>query len=232
MAARFSGFPEAGVRFLADLERNNDRAWFNANKAVFKTEVEGPAKAFAEALAEALHPVAGRPLAGKLFRMHRDTRFSKDKTPYNAHVRIAIGPAEQLSGMVGDLPRYFFSLEPTRVALGLGVFEFSKAGLEAYRASVHDDVAGEELAGVAARLEGAGYRLGEAVLKRVPAGFDQLHPRASLLRRKGLSLWHEEPVSEAVGSAELLARTLANFSAMQPLSDWISRRVVPRAAAS
>lgn len=230
MAAGFSGFPETGVRFLADLERNNDRAWFNANKTVYKTEVEAPAKAFLDALAEALQPVAGAPLAGKLFRIHRDTRFSKDKTPYNAHVRLSLGPDPQVSGFVGDVPRYFFSLEPARVALGLGVFEFSKQGLEAYRAAVDDGPAGEELSAIAMRMVGAGYRLGEAALKRVPQGFAPDHPRADLLRCKGLSVWHEEPLTPAVNTAEFLHRCVAHFSAMQPVANWISKQVLARAA--
>jgi uncharacterized protein (TIGR02453 family) len=225
MCDGFGGFSEAGVGFLGDLQRNNDREWFNANKAVFKTELEAPAKAFMGALVEALQPVAGMTLEGKLFRMQRDVRFSKDKTPYNAHVRIAVGPSSQVSGMVGDLPRYFFSLEPEGIALGLGVFEFTREGLATYRAAVADDAAGEKLVATAAQLVKAGYSLNEPDLKRAPSGFDADGARSEFLRRKGLSVWHEEPISPLVRRPDLLTHTLAHLSAMQPLAGWITARI-------
>ncbi len=77
----FSGFPNEGLTFLAGLALNNDRAWFSAHKADYKDHVEGPAKCLLEALTPILSDLTGQPMGGKIFRIHRDVRFSKDKTP-------------------------------------------------------------------------------------------------------------------------------------------------------
>lgn len=87
---RFSGFPPETFAFLADLARNNNKPWFDRNKDRYKEYVEAPAHAFMDALEwelEEKFPDIGK-THGKLFRIYRDTRFSKDKTPYKTHIGI------------------------------------------------------------------------------------------------------------------------------------------------
>lgn len=184
--------------FLGALQANNDRRWFEAHKADYQTYLKRPGEAFAEALASALEAKTGEAHAWRIFRIHRDIRFSKDKTPYNTHLRISLSPD-------GDCaeggPVWMFGLDPDRLTLGAGVFELTKARLEAWRTRA-DGTDGEAIAQLFSRLVQDGVRLSEPELKRVPAPYAQDHPRGELLRHKGLTAWIDCPDSRlAFGDA-------------------------------
>src|SRR5690349_701893 len=88
-ATRFEGFTPDALQFLADLAANNDRAWFTPRKAEFDRLLKEPMEALCAALAQAF-PRHGVPLTAdprrSPFRIHRDVRFSKDKSPYKTHL--------------------------------------------------------------------------------------------------------------------------------------------------
>ncbi len=86
--ATFSSFPTGTVLFLKGLRANNRRDWFNENKAAYEQDLEAPARAFCEVMRERLEALTGLSHDAKVYRIHRDLRFSKDKTPYNAHLHI------------------------------------------------------------------------------------------------------------------------------------------------
>ena len=130
----FPGFPTQAMGFLADLRENNDRAWFTAHRQTYDQAIRGPAESLLACLEPALAELTGRTVSGKIFRIHRDVRFSKDKRPYNTHLHIAF-PAREGGGVACG---YFFALEPERVLLGAGGFYFAGPVLDAYRAAVAD----------------------------------------------------------------------------------------------
>ena len=191
--ASFSGFSKDAIAFLGDLRANNERAWFNANKKTYEREVKRPAGSFAAAMSGALEILTKRHHRHKIFRIHRDVRFSKDKTPYNTHLHIAFMPEQD-----GSPPAWFFGLDPEKLTLGTGIFGFEKAGLDAFRQRLLG-ADGDRLAGIVKSLKSEGIRLGEPHLKRVPSGFPKDHPRADLLRYKGFSAWidHADPMIAA-----------------------------------
>ena len=90
----FDGFPKQTIKFLRELARNNNRDWFQSNKARYEQQVIAPAFEFITAFAPRLKKISPNFLAipkksgGSLGRIHRDMRFSKDKQPYNTHVAI------------------------------------------------------------------------------------------------------------------------------------------------
>ena len=138
--ASFPGFPPEAMSFLAGLRDNNDRDWFTAHRATYDRAIKGAGEHLLAALEPALSELIGRPVSGKIFRIHRDVRFSKDKRPYNAHLHIAF-PAR-----VGEMTAcgYFFALEPERVVVGAGGFDFSGPVLDAYRAAAADPKKGPD----------------------------------------------------------------------------------------
>lgn len=81
-------FTTETLEFLEQLKHNNNRDWFQQNKSVYDTSVKNPAKAFAIAMEGELERLCGEPHKAKIFRINRDIRFSKDKTPYNSHIHI------------------------------------------------------------------------------------------------------------------------------------------------
>jgi uncharacterized protein (TIGR02453 family) len=108
MSGSFSGFPKAGIKFLKDLEKNNSRDWFSDNKKLYEEVLKAPAEIFLTELQQALEKKLGGEVVPKLFRIHRDVRFSKDKTPYNAHVRMAFFGKPNSTGQGTHSGFYFF----------------------------------------------------------------------------------------------------------------------------
>jgi uncharacterized protein (TIGR02453 family) len=173
------------IRFLAGLRANNDRQWFAQHKADYEDCVKHPGEAFAAALAGEIETVQGEPHLYRIFRIHRDVRFSKDKTPYNAHLHISL--SRKGAGRNGG-PAWMVGLDPDGLALGVGIFAFTPAQLDRWRA-LCAGAEGAFVAGLLDRLEEQTVRIAEPELKRVPAPYAADHPRAALLRRKGLTAW-------------------------------------------
>lgn len=220
MSGGEAGFPPDAIGFLRDLTRNNDRAWFKAHRDRFEASLRGPAEPFLDTLAAALEEETGHPFAGKIFKIHRDVRFSRDKTPYNVHLRLALWATGPGARSTEDRPGFYLSLEPAALTVGTGLFGFSKAMLEAYRAALLDDERGARLAEVIAGLTKAGMRLHPPELKRVPAGIDPSHERADLLRRKGLAVWCDLPAEDAIGP-EAAGRCVDRFKAVMPVYTFL-----------
>ncbi len=212
----FSGFTKDTLAFFKDLAANNDRDWFNANKPVYESAVKKPAALFCDVMHGALEDLCGAPLKAKVFRIHRDVRFSKDKTPYNAHLHISFAPEHgsetPMAWMWGLSPEYF--------SIGCGAFAFDKDMLVRFREHAAGQ-GGDKLAKLLARLEKDGVRLGEPELKRVPSGFDKDHPRGDLLRRKGLAGWVDfKSPGDALGP-DMVPACVQGFRRLKPLFDGL-----------
>lgn len=210
----FSGFTKDTLTFLSDLAANNDRDWFAANKAAYESAVKRPAGLFCDVMRENLEALTNEPLKAKVFRIHRDVRFSKDKTPYNAHLHISFAPAHGAAAP----PAWMWGLSPDYFSIGCGVFALDKDTLERFR----EQAAGPDgaaLAGLLRSLVEGGVRIDEPELKRVPAGFPKDHPRADLLRRKGLTAWIDfDGPAQALGP-DMVAGCRDGFKRLKPLFD-------------
>ncbi len=211
------GFSSEGLGFLRSLAANNDRDWFNAHKADYKAQVEAPAKQFAAFVAAGLSAMTGDGIAHKVFRIYRDVRFSKDKTPYNTHVRIG-----WFAEGAGTIKRgFFFSLETDKTVFGAGSMDFGKQGLEIYREAIVDETKGAAVVVLLSKLGKGGASLHDAELKRVPRGYDADHPRAALLRRKSLAAWLESDPEKFVQAKDGEAAALSSFERLLPLYGWL-----------
>src|SRR3954471_13097812 len=170
--------------FLRDLANNNDREWFTANKARYVAEVQEPALAFVEDVGVRLpelsrHFVAdARTAGGSLFRIYRDVRFSKDKSPYKTHAGIQFRHARARDA---HAPGYYLHLEPESVFMACGTWRPDRDTLHAIRTAIvakptrWQGIVGER---------GDQFELGGESLKRPPAGFDGDHPLIEELKRK------------------------------------------------
>jgi len=217
MDAPFLGFPET-MGFLRELRANNDRSWFNAHKADYERAYKAPAEAFAAEIRPRLEALAGVPLGAKIFRIHRDVRFSKDKSPYNTHLHLGF-QATRIPGEPRRRGGFYFGLEPDILSLGVGAFDFGPADLERYRKAVANDVEGEELAALLTRLQPRQY---EPDLKRVPAPYAADHPRGELLRRKGLNVWRDIDDAALIASPDLVDAVMAELEALDAVNLWLT----------
>lgn len=226
-AQPFSGFPQAGLDFLAQLAVHNERTWFEAHKDEYQKFVLEPAQAFILTLGAKLRDLSsalqvdprtdGR---GVMMRIHRDTRFSKDKTPYKANVS---GLFWEGTRRKMECSAFGFQIEAGGVGLMAGIFKFPPDMLTMYREAVIGKQQGTELAEIVANLRQEGiYQVNGEHYKRVPAGLDPNHPRADLLRYDGLYVY-----SPSIPAADILTPALvdicyAHYQKMAPIQRWLA----------
>lgn len=227
-ATEFTGFPVEGQQFLLELEQNNNRTWFGAHKDTYERVILEPALDFVVALGtklQTLDPAIRFDLRtngqGTLMRIHRDVRFSEDKSPYKTAVAGVFndGTNKKMAG-----PGYGFHLEPGVLRLMAGTFSFSGSQLSTYRAAVADETLGTELENALAAVQQAGrYQIMGEQYKRVPQGFPPDHPRADLLRFGGFYASPVEGIANAWGNPAVVDEAYAHFRAMTPLYAWLKR---------
>ncbi len=220
MSDEFDGFPKAGVKFLKELEKNNSRDWFNDNKKIYEQLVKAPADAFLADLQAGLERKLKSEFVSKLFRIHRDVRFSKDKTPYNTHVRMAFFGKPGKIGQ-GTHSGFYFSLDTTGVTYGAGTLNLDKAALERYRTAVCDAKRGADLDKMMKALVRKGCRLGEPDLKRVPSGYDIDPAHAHLLQYKNLTAWIDEKGHAKVTSGDAVKQAVTALTTLRPMHDFL-----------
>jgi len=176
-------FTPALFRFLRDLQANNTREWFGANRDRYEAEVRGPALDFVVDVAPRLerisrHFVADpQPSGGSLFRIHRDTRFSKDKSPYKTYTGMQF---RHELGKDAHAPGFYLHLEPEAVFVGSGIWHPDAPTLARIREAIADDAKAWRVG----KRVGGGFELAGDSLKRAPAGYDLDHPLIEDLRRK------------------------------------------------
>ena len=197
----FRSFGPELAAFLQDLRSNNERGWFTGNRDRYEETVREPARAFIRAMAPALAAISphfradDRKTGGSLMRIHRDTRFSRDKTPYKTNVGIQFRHA---LGRDVHAPGFYVHLEPGSAFLGAGVWRPDSSALFMIRARIDEEpdtwraVRDDE----AFR---AAFRLGGESLKTMPRGFARDHALAEDLRRKDFIALHELPIGDALG---------------------------------
>lgn len=196
-------------KFYRTLAQNNSRDWWQDNRATYDTAIKPAAEAMLAEITPRLSELTGEQVYPKLFRPYRDTRFSKDKTPYKEHLHIAwmIREGRQETG-------YFFGIEPDRVLVGGGMMGMDKAVLEDWRKFV--DLDAKRVAAILEQVEGAGFTLREPELVRAPRGYPVDHPLSRLLRMKAvIALRPLEP------SGDITDQVMEGFAAYKPLGDLL-----------
>ena len=224
-----TGFPERGLEFLRQLKMNNNKEWFNDNRTWYDQDVLQPAKDLVQIIGERLQ--AKYPSiqydtrangSGSLMRISRDTRFSKDKTPYKSNVAMIFWDG---SGKKMEMPGFGLQITAMDGAESMaGAFNFSKAMLKTYRDAVVSDKYGPQLLQAVEAVKQAGaYTLNTPHYKRTPKGYDRDHPRAEWLLYSGL--WASSPgIPDTVLTSDQFVDTLIGyFVDMAPIQQWLTR---------
>ena len=219
----FQGFSKKTLKFFRDLAKNNDKQWFADNKALYQEQVQEPSREFVVDMGRLLRTIArgvhADPRVNKsLFRINRDTRFSKDKSPYKTHMGLWWweGPGTRM-----ECSGFYFHLEPPRLMLGVGIHCLPKQFLAPFRDSIAHKRHGPALVKAIDQVKEAGYALGGEHYKRVPRGFDPDHPRAEFLKYNGLWAALETKVPPEFYTPELADWCLPHFQAMLPIHKWL-----------
>jgi uncharacterized protein (TIGR02453 family) len=221
----FSGFPDKGLEFFAQLDQNNNREWFLHHKQEYLDYVVAPAREFVMVLGDQLTKLIPQlqydpsPRLGSIMRIYRDIRFSKDKTPYHSRLRLLFWTGV---GKKTDNPSIYMRINHTGAKVGVGVHRFSSAQLHTYRQAVLDSRQGKRLASLLAKIENyPEYSVGGLHYKRVPRGLPSDHPRETLLRYKGIHGSSPYIAPDIVRSPQVTSAILEQCRKLSPIITWL-----------
>lgn len=223
---RYVGFNEESLKFLEELSRNNNREWFKANKTRYEELVLDVALHFIQSMQDPLAEIAPKFVAqatrvgGSLMRVYRDTRFSKDKTPYKTNVGIQFRH-ERAKDV--HSPGYYVHVAPDDVFIGVGMWRPDSESLRKIRERIAAKPAEWQ------RTTGdAGFRrrfsLGGEVLQRPPRGFDKNHECIDDIKRKSFIAVQNLKVEDCLGGG-LQRKVEAAFKAGTPYMQFLCKSV-------
>jgi uncharacterized protein (TIGR02453 family) len=227
---KFTGFRPAALTFLRLLARNNRREWFEANRDRYESEVKRPLQILVEEidarLGELAPEMVGNPKRS-IFRIYRDVRFSKDKSPYKTNAAAwfyhrdaghAVGTAA-VHGGAG----FYFQIAPKECMVAGGIWMPPTAALKELREAIAEDPGAlESILNATAFKRAFGKLSEEAVLKRPPRGFDADHPAAALLRYKSFTVSRELTEAQVL-SPKLPDIVAKQYATMLPFVRWLNR---------
>ncbi len=209
----FSGFPPDAFVFFEELAANNSKSFWETNKSRYLDGVKSPFQALSTEVESEFGPL-------RLFRPNRDVRFASDKSPYKTNAGALT------EGEGGEI--YYVHIDAEGLMAASGYYAMGTDQLARYRQAVDHAIYGPVLADIVEACAKDGMRLaGIDALKTVPRGFPKDHPRADLLRRKGLAVSKHWPVAKWVHTGKAGDRVTDTWRSARPLNDWLNNHVGP-----
>jgi uncharacterized protein (TIGR02453 family) len=221
---QFQGFSQETIKFFSELKVHNTKEWFNDNRGRFDSYVMDPAKKFVVDMGERLRSIAPGIHAipkvdASIFRLHRDVRFSADKSPYKTHLGIYLWEGERKKL---ECPGFYFHLEPPNLMLGCGLYMFTPEILPIYRDAVVDKKMGKSLQEAIDKVQSNfAYQPGGKKYKKIPSGYDPEHPNAQYLLHNGLHIGEETGIPDELLSTGLIDYCYSRYEIMAPLHRWL-----------
>jgi uncharacterized protein (TIGR02453 family) len=211
---RFAGFGPQAVTFWHELEADNSKAFFDAHRHVYESDVREP-------LERLLGEVAAEFGDGKVFRPHRDVRFSADRSPYKLHAGAVVGATDERPAA------YYTQVSGEGLLAASGYYVMSRDQLHRFREAVAADRSGPELVDLVVRARSGGAEVGGQALTTAPRGYPRDHPRVELLRHKGLTVHRAWPARRWLQTREALRRVTALWREAAELNAWLDAHVGP-----
>ena len=211
-------FTPALFEFLTELQRHNTREWFGKNRDRYEEAVRDPMLRFIADLGPRLRRISphltadARPVGGSMFRIHRDIRFSRDKSPYKTHAGAHF--THERAGRDAHAPGFYLHLEPGRSRGGGGLWHPDGPSLGKIRSRIVARPA--EWDAVRRRISVEGE-----ALKRVPAGYDAVHPHAEDLKLKDYYVMEAFSDREVCGR-DVMERFVAVCGTTSPLMRFLT----------
>ncbi len=223
---RYATFKPETINFLRELRKNNNRDWFNENKSRYETDVLDVALNFIQSMHDPLQKIAPhftavpKRMGGSLMRVYRDTRFSKNKTPYKTNVGIQFRH-EQAKDV--HAPGFYVHIDPDQVFLGVGLWRPESAVLAAIRERVSVNQA-EWLRARDDKAFKRHFSLGGQSLSRPPRGYDKEHPLIEDIKRKDFLAVKNMHLEEAT-EPRFQQKVESAFQAATPLMHFLCKAV-------
>jgi uncharacterized protein (TIGR02453 family) len=214
-------FPYNTQRFLKQLAKNNSKEWFEKNRIAFNNDFLQPAVQFVVDIGEKLQTIVPEIMAvpkvdKSIFRLHRDIRFSKDKSPFKTNLGILLWEGKEKK----QSPGFYFHIEPKLFFLGSGTYMLENEKLKIFRNAVYSQESGKELNDAVKKvLRNKKYQLGGKFFKRVPKGFDPEYPYAEYLLHNGFYVYYESTDFSELKNPVVLSFKI--FKDMLPVHQWL-----------
>jgi uncharacterized protein (TIGR02453 family) len=200
------------VAFYAELEANNTREWWAANKERYERSVREPFSAMTDALADEFGEA-------RVFRPYRDVRFTTDKTPYKTE-QGAIATSPEGTG-------YYVRLGADGLTTGGGYMHAMPDQVARHRAAVDADAIGDQLTDIVNTLRRKGFQIGGETLTTRPKGVAADHPRLELLRHKSLIAWRDRGTPAWMSTGSVVRYVRDDWRAIRPMVEWVGEHVGP-----
>jgi uncharacterized protein (TIGR02453 family) len=219
-------FNRAFFQFLDELKANNNRDWFHANKDRFQHQVQEPLLRFISDFSDPLRVVSRnfvadpRPTGGSMFRIYRDVRFAKDKSPYKTH---AAAQFRHAAGRDVHAPGFYLHLEPSSVFVGAGLWHPERTVLDQIRTAIAEHPQKWTNAITKPEFTSRHQLAGES-LKRPPRGYDPEHRLIEDIKRKDF-ICVENFSKTAACKPDFIDRVAESFQAASPLMRFLTEAV-------
>lgn len=221
-------FPQSTIKFLTALSKNNNKEWFEKNRARYDFELLQPAMRFVIDLGEKLSELSPNinaiPKVDKsIFRLYRDVRFSKNKAPFKTNLGLYFwegrGKKMECSGL-------YFHIEPKLFFLGAGMYQFTKERLTKYREIVSNPAKGKELNDLVKKLlKNKKYQIGGKTYKKTPCGFDSDYVYNELLLHGGFYVYYESENFTELTKNDPVSFSYKIFKEMYPVHKWMVENI-------
>jgi uncharacterized protein (TIGR02453 family) len=225
----FPGFSKTGIGFLRDLKENNDREWFTPRKATFDAEVKMPMIDLVRAVHAEMMQFAPQYVGDaskSIFRIYRDTRFSKDKTPYKTHIAAWMKHAARGKESGAG---FYFSVSPETIEVAGGVYAPDPPTLLTLRQKIADDYEAFQQTFSSPKFKKLALGMMTDSLSRAPKGFDPEHPAIDLIKRKHYVAFAELDPALAT-TPKLLPEIVKRLEAMAPMIEYLNAALRPAGA--
>jgi uncharacterized protein (TIGR02453 family) len=209
----FDGFRPGVRRWFQGLEADNSRSYFTANREFFEEAIRGEIESLLTELSEEFGGEV------KMFRQHRDIRFSPDKSPYKTNTYgVLRGPDVAAGGL-------YASISARGLVAGSGYYAMARDQLDRFRDAIADEQHGAELSKLVAKAEKAGLELWGETVATAPRGYPKDHERIELLRRKSLALGATLKFGRGISRGDGLQFVAKTWRAAAPVTGWLDEHV-------
>jgi len=219
----FSGFNKDSIKFLQDMQKNNNKIWFENNRERYEKAILEPNKAYVEEMGEHLQVFvpsikANPKVSGSLFKIYRDIRFSKDKTPMKSKIGILFwqGESHRMQSSC-----FYMHYDVNEVFYASGVRSFKTPLLKAYREYIKCERNRNSLHDIIQKLKKKGYSFPQAHYKRYPDGFDKDDENIYLCLFNSMYAYKIFSIDEVFFTEKVVDRAFNLYDDMFELQQWV-----------
>jgi uncharacterized protein (TIGR02453 family) len=219
----FNGFSKNGINFLQELEVNNDKVWFESNKHLWEKEIKEKNVGFIEDMGETLQILVPNikfapKVSASLFKIYRDVRFSKDKTPMKSKIGLLFW---QGSGHRMQSSSFYMHYSKDTYFIAAGIRNFKPELLKTYRQYIKNETKREELHTIIEDLKLRGYLIGTQKFVRIPKIFEGNEKHIYLSLYSAMFAYKEYKIDAIFYKATLLDRAFRVYEDMRHLQEWV-----------